>query len=106
MTTNIQIVQKSQEKAEENFNNTNVYFRQVFSPLSFEIPLIIPICPTLLHKNLHHKAVFIYKYFPPFSDHVTSVNAEDLFDIKILNLSTPDQVTPGSILGLELEINR
>ena len=46
--------------------------------------------------------LFILKIF---SDHTTFVNAEQLLGIKILNLSTPDQVTPGSNLGLQIEIH-
>ena len=49
------------------------------------------------------------KYYPVFfiifSDHTTFVNAEQLLGIKILNLSTPAQVTPGSNLELQIEIH-
>jgi hypothetical protein len=38
-------------------------------------------------------------------DHTTFVNAEQLLGIKILNLSTPVQVTPGSNLELQIEIH-
>ena len=43
--------------------------------------------------------------FAIFSDHTTFVNAEQLVGIKILNLSTPVQVTPGSNLELQIEIH-
>ena len=67
----------------------------------------MPQQPQHLYTKIYITKPYLYKSILfTFSDHVTSVNAEDLFDIKILNLSTPDQVTPGSILGLELEINR
>lgn len=44
-------------------------------------------------------------FFIIFSDHTTFVNAEQLLGIKILNLSTPAQVTPGSNLELQIEIH-
>ena len=66
----------------------------------------MPQQPQHLYTKIYITKPYLYSTFFTFSDHVTSVNAEDLFDIKILNLSTPDQVTPGSILDLELEINR